>query len=230
MYEVSDIYIIFNHDEIAFDVHVICALSSDTVLVKWFDATVRCMVPFILMLAGNISIVYKIHGSNRNRKHMISDESVKVYGKCLKSITYMLLTASFTYLFLTLPYAMKIFICEYTRIFYETVDEFQSAEYLWSAISFCLMYLNNSLNYLLYCISGKTFKEEFLVMCGCHKRLTGREKVIELANKDHAGKLKESVKNNQMEEQLNKIPYLEDIYTDSYILEDVCTFTETERY
>ena len=62
------------------------------------------------------------------------------------------------------------------------------------------MYLNNSVNFLLYCIGGETFKEEFLVMCGCHKRLSAREKVIEQAKKDREERLKEREKALQKEE------------------------------
>ena len=71
------------------------------------------------------------------------------------------------------------------------MDDYISSDYLWAKCSFGLLYLNNSVNFLLYCISGETFKEEFLIMCGCHKRLTAREKVIEQAKKERQERLKE---------------------------------------
>ena len=87
-------------------------------------------------------------------------------------------------MFLTLPYVSKVSIGISTVSLYKTTDEYISAEYLWVTCSWSLMYLNKSVNFLLYCISGNTFKEEFLVLCGCHRRLTAREKVIEQARKD----------------------------------------------
>lgn len=182
-----------------FYVHVACGLSDNTT--KWFDAIVRCLIPFCLMLIGDICITYNIWKSNKMRQDMISEEKSKEDEAELKSLTYMLLAASFTYLFLNLPYIIFIMFAKYTNHFYKTFDEQISANHLWYILSVCFMYLNNSVNFLLYCIGGKTFKKEFLVMCGCYKRTSAREKVLEQAKKDHEERLKEREKRHRMEEK-----------------------------
>ena len=150
------------------------------------------------MLIGGICIVYNIYKSNKNRQIIISDKNAKEDDKYLKSLTYMLLTASFTYLFLTLPYVIYMLLGQYIQHLYEKYDAYISALHLWAIISFCLMYLNNSVNFLLYCISGELFREEFLVMCGCLKRLTPRQKVIEQARRKREERLKEREKKHMV--------------------------------
>ena len=134
--------------------------------------------------------MYELNKSNKSRQEMISDETAKRDEGELRSLTYMLLTASFSYLILTLPYLLKILCTPYMVHFYELFDDFGSAMQLWYICSLCLMYLNNSVNFLLYCIGGETFREEFL-MCGCHKRMSVREKVIEQATKEREERMNE---------------------------------------
>lgn len=69
---------------------------------------------------------------------------------------------------------------------YESPDEYISGANLRYICSISLMYLNNSVNFFLYCIGGETFKGEFLIMCGCLERMSARDKVIEQAKKERA--------------------------------------------
>lgn len=41
--------------------------------------------------------------------------------------------------------------------------------YLWYVISICFMYINNSINFYLYCLGGPTFRKEFTAMMSCCK-------------------------------------------------------------
>lgn len=132
---------------------------------------------------------------------MISDKKGKADDKDLKSMTYMLLTASFTYLLLTLPYIIYALFGKHTEVLYESADEKKSSKLLWYICSLCFMYLNNSVNFLLYCIGGETFRGEFLIMCGYRKRLNAREKVIEQAKKEREERKKEREKANRKKER-----------------------------
>ena len=131
---------------------------------------------------------------------MISDESAEEDDKELRSLTCLLLAASFTYLFLILTYVIFILFSQYTHHLYETHDQYMAAKWLWYICSICLMYLNHSVNFFLYCIGGETFRVEFLIMCGCHIRLSPREKVIAQAKKERNDKLKELERNRQDKE------------------------------
>ena len=41
--------------------------------------------------------------------------------------------------------------------------------YLWYVISICFMYVNNSINFYLYCLGGPTFRKEFIILMSCFK-------------------------------------------------------------
>ena len=42
-----------------------------------------------------------------------------------------------------------------------------AAMYLWYIISISFMYINNSINFYLYCLGGATFRDEFYTMMTC---------------------------------------------------------------
>ena len=190
---VSYTIIMFEKDEINFDVIVTCLmLENDPAF--WVDAFFRCTIPFLLMLIGDICIIHNIKKCNKFRQYIISKGNDKVKDKEVISLTTLLLAASLTYILLTLPYIIHILFSHYTFQLYETEDEFYSSHHLWFICTKCLMYINNSVNFLLYCIGGTTFREEFLVMLGCHKRISPKEKVIEQARLNKEKRMKEKEK------------------------------------
>ena len=200
---VSHTEIIFDQDEVHFEVSKECAVVNIDFV--WVDTTVRCLIPFAAMLLSDLCIVYSLYKFNQRRQEIVSDESAKKDEEELRNMTLMLLLASFTYLLLTLPYMIYILFPQYTGKFYESYDEYISAMKLWYVCSQCCIFLNNSVNFLLYCISGETFREEFLVMCGCRKRLTAREKVIEQARKEREERLKEREMGMKLEQNTSNL-------------------------
>jgi hypothetical protein len=87
-------------------------------------------------------------------------------------VTYMLLTVSFFYLVLTSPYAA------YSLFFQIRSDDphTHAVNMLIKTIFFILMYTNHSINFILYCVTGRKFRRELkdLVVCLCCKLCSAR--------------------------------------------------------
>ena len=50
----------------------------------------------------------------------------------------------------------------------EDLGKYSAAMYLWYIVSICFMYINNSINFYLYCLAGKTFRDQFMNMMRCN--------------------------------------------------------------
>ena len=87
----------------------------------------------------------------------------------------MLLATSFTYLILTLPFGIYLMTMPHMRYYYSSRDEYVGANRLWHAISTCMIDCNHSINFFLYCISGKKFRDELKSMMICDNFWTGYE-------------------------------------------------------
>ena len=182
--------VVFDKDEISFDILSMCCLSQHG-FIQWFDAAVRCLVPFKLILICNICIIFNFIQYKKRHQNMTYKEKnkekqnkeEKTHRKEIVSLTFLLLTVSFTYIILTLPYTVYILFVQYMRHDSKTysISEIISSKWLLYNSSLCLLYLNNSVNFFLYCARGENFKERFLVMCGCRKKIDPRQKIIEQA-------------------------------------------------
>lgn len=131
----------------------------------WIDLCAFCVIPFVVIVIGNALILFKVIQSQkkansrivpsvqaRSRQHASSS-----YGKH-SSMTAMLFTLNIVFLFSTSP--VSIYNIGYTY-WADNVSEHRYAQLdLWWAIVNMLMYTNNSLNFLLYCLSGTKFRAE----------------------------------------------------------------------
>ena len=176
--------LIFDQDQINFALHVNCENSNDPV-VYWFDAVIRCFLPFILMLLGNISIIYSLKKSNKRRQDMLTEDQAKDDDEQLQSMTISMLAASFTYLFLTLPHTVchlyNYLMDPVLHINKRLLNKNASDIYLFQVCANCSILLNNSINFMIYCLGGEKFNKQFQIMCGCQKRVDPRQKVIDAA-------------------------------------------------
>ncbi|XP_064609472.1 neuromedin-U receptor 2-like [Liolophura sinensis] len=130
----------------------------------WIDTSVFSLVPFSIIAICNISIITKIARSRfRNKVAANSagegDNRVKP-----SSMTALLLSLNTVFLVTTAPVCIfYIGLPEWTRT--ATSEEKIELD-LWLAILQLLMYLNNSVNFLFYCISGPKFRRELRSICG----------------------------------------------------------------
>ena len=165
-------------DDVHFIINAYCV--TEIKITYWIDSIFRCICPSLLMLIGNIVIITLLTKASQSRNVLSTSANVETDRNQLRSITILLLTTTFTYLLLTFPYIIYILSAKYLRKFYSSNDAYISAMHLWYMSNLCLGYINNSINFLLYCIGGTRFREEFIDMLNCRK---SKETVNKLGRK-----------------------------------------------
>ena len=120
------------------------------------------VIPFIMVLVLNMCIISRV---SRSTPNMQGGMTLKAHEAAVEKlqrqqrVTYMLLTVSFTFLLLTGPFTL------HSLIVGDTKDQRAAARNLLSkTICFMLMYANHSINFYLYCITGKKFRNELLAL------------------------------------------------------------------
>lgn len=131
----------------------------------WIDLAVFCLIPFSVIVVGNGCILFKVIKSQRKTNSRIvpsitTNQSRTTHhnGPKHSSMTAMLFTLNMVFLFTTSP--VSIYNIGYTHWVAEESHQNYANLDLWWAIVNMLMYTNNSLNFLLYCLSGTRFRQE----------------------------------------------------------------------
>ena len=127
----------------------------------WVDFSVGSFVPFLILIVCNAMIIRKLverhHDHQKNMNVTKGTEYIKI-----TNMTVMLLTVTFVFLCLTSPIVIYNIGEPY---WLEGADDFLKARLeLASAISHLLLYLNNAVNFLIYCVSGPAFRKELRLM------------------------------------------------------------------
>ena len=140
------------------------------------DLCMFCLVPFSVIVIGNICILAKLMRSQRRLSAVslphdetsIRRRSSSGSGGAISSLTAMLLVLNTVFLVTTLPISVYNIGYNYWR---HTEDPRAIASLeLWWAIVNMLMYANNCVNFLLYCLSGSRFRGEAKkVFCACRR-------------------------------------------------------------
>ncbi|XP_041374201.1 FMRFamide receptor-like [Gigantopelta aegis] len=131
----------------------------------WIDLCLFCLLPFLFLITGNVAIIVKVCISNRKRRRhdanigLSNTQNIKVRSSKTSSMTVMLLTTNAVFLVCTSPISIFL-IGEVYWFDYATLQPRGEAMYLltWATVN-VFMYTNNSINFLLYCISGSRFRE-----------------------------------------------------------------------
>ncbi|KAK3596653.1 hypothetical protein CHS0354_006204 [Potamilus streckersoni] len=159
-----------------------CEASDDhKVLVEvawpWVDAAIYSFLPFVAITILNSLIVRQIFSAKQKRHQLQyilrSPKSPGVtrtmpsrnQGEGSKKLTCMLMSVSCTFLLTTLP----MNICLIIRAFWNSNDVKTYATFtLLTTIAKLLMYTNHSINFFLYCATGRKFRKQFQNMtCIC---------------------------------------------------------------
>ena len=153
------VYMIFDKKSVTFTIVISC--RNPSLILTWMHLFIKCMIPFVLMFLGNIVIIVLLYKVTKARKSMIHNASNNDNSNMdkLVNLAVLLLVTSFTYLFLTLPYNVYTFYNDTKKLPYDSGE-------LFSTCSCFFEYINNSLNFILYCTSGQHFRGVFLRMMG----------------------------------------------------------------
>ena len=158
--------IFFDKRETLFAVKYVCLILHSSEVYYWLSLLTRSILPFSLMFLGNIIILFIFHRSLKMSQQMRAD-SDNTDNSQLVFLTKILITSCVTYLILTLPIVTYTLTSAHIKHLYSSRDQNKGDTELWLAISSCLIMLNHSINFFLYCIAGKKFRDEFKVMVIC---------------------------------------------------------------
>ncbi|XP_033753651.1 growth hormone secretagogue receptor type 1-like [Pecten maximus] len=134
----------------------------------WVDAGIYSFVPFAILSILNGRIIQKVCIAKNERKHLVTTDrngcnnirsKHSGTGEVSRKLTMMLLMVSFTFLLTTLP--MNIILIM-TKSWNEQNQQQKADFYLAKTVSELLMYLNHTINFFLYCISGRKFRRQIL--------------------------------------------------------------------
>ncbi|XP_045194643.2 thyrotropin-releasing hormone receptor-like [Mercenaria mercenaria] len=124
-------------------------------LLMWLDMGFLFIVPFLLIVIGNILILYKLYKSNTiltEEGHDISDRS-----KVTNSFTVQAITASATF-----------FVCLFPVTCYQvagTITEYRLPDYA-DDIIHILLYAKSAFNFIIYCAIGSVFRKSLKTVLG----------------------------------------------------------------
>ena len=130
----------------------------------WIDLCAFCLIPFTVIVVGNSCILFKVIKSRQKAKSRIrpslrsTHKSSSHIGPTNSSMTAMLFTLNMVFLFTTSP--VSIYNIGYPHwLSGASEPTIASLEFWWAVVNM-LMYTNNSINFLLYCLSGSRFRQE----------------------------------------------------------------------
>ena len=125
----------------------------------WMDLSVFCIIPFFSLLVGNLLIVFKfVRG---RQKIGPSSRIERTNQKRFSSMTRMLFTLNTVFLICTVP--VSIYLIGYND-WEKGGDHAKAISSLFWSLCNLLMYVNNTFNFLFYCMSGRKFRDEVKVM------------------------------------------------------------------
>lgn len=119
----------------------------------WFDLGLTSLMPLLFLIVGNAVIAHELILHKKERGQICTN----LYHT--KSITKLLLLLSLIFAITTLPARLTICLVPQTSVKWKN-NEFR----LWWTVANFITYTNNSINFILYCTFGKTFRSEFKSM------------------------------------------------------------------
>ena len=141
----------------------------------WIDAAFGSFIPFFVLIVCNVGILGKLIQA-KSRMRIDGAKTKTPSEENLATTTAMLLTVSFMFLLLTAPY----FLWRLIRPYFPPAPNAKS-EAQWDLaykIAQFLQYTNYAVNFLLYCVSGSTFRTELKAVLHCQSEAYSRRKTF----------------------------------------------------
>ena len=159
-----NLHVVWTFDHIEEDNRTFCTYIQDMTFMKkgfkYMNLALYCFIPFVVVITLNSLIIYRLN-TNPN---LLREESARSNSGSTSQprerISVLLLTVSFTWFLLMLPFSLIGFVS-----FLHNVRVLR-------VVCFMLMYTNHSINFLLYCLTGRKFRHELMRMlkiCPCEK-------------------------------------------------------------
>ncbi|KAH3874344.1 hypothetical protein DPMN_037586 [Dreissena polymorpha] len=124
----------------------------------WMDLLLYFLVPAVILCIGEIIIVRKLIASNRLRRRMFVTDGAMTPQRIPNrraSVTIMLMTVNAVFILCTTP--ISVFLIGMPYWVDPELGFSKTQEILWAVVNL-LMYLNHSINFVLYFLSGSRFR------------------------------------------------------------------------
>ena len=121
------------------------------------EASIFTYIPFTIMLVCNTLIIFRLARARLQRKRHGATSHGSHHSIRMTTMTGMLLAATFTFLILNTP--VSLYLSGQSTFWKEERRRNQNFKIFW-VITQQLMYLNNAINFLLYFISSRQFRQE----------------------------------------------------------------------
>ncbi|XP_025077655.1 probable G-protein coupled receptor 139 isoform X2 [Pomacea canaliculata] len=151
----------------------------------WIDLCIYSLLPLSLIVVCNSVIIIKVCVSRRKARRVIPSVAPSTHtdvqaddtrSRQVSSMTATLMTLNLVLLVTTMPISAYLIVEPY----FETIRDSSSEQYdpkvsaqfsmAWAIVNI-FMYTNNSINFLLYCVSGTRFRGELLSLFGRRRRI-----------------------------------------------------------
>lgn len=125
---------------------------------NYIDLCKYSLIPFFILSLSNICIIYKVVSNNRKMKRQVAPSNVATTHDKTSSMSKLLLTLNFVFIITTAPVCVYL-IGEPYWIPRDVPRNIQLEDPWWAFVNI-LMYINNTVNFILYCFSGSRFRRE----------------------------------------------------------------------
>ena len=133
----------------------------------WIDYCFYSVFPSFILVFCNIAIIYRVKVSSQHILRNESSNSNAIHNRSVasrksqaSSLTAMLLITSTAYVVLTTPVCVMVI---YKNIFGSDLDDAMQS-LVWAILSM-MQYMNNCVNFVLYCVTGTRFRAELRNLC-----------------------------------------------------------------
>ena len=134
----------------------------------WIDGALYAFVPIILIILFNGLIIYAVRKSGRDQRDL-TNRAINMSEKLLqqRQVTVMLLTISLVFVILILPNCIFFTVKTYWS-WRETMHGIAQYSLVYQTV-FTLSDLNHAVNFYLYMLSGRKFRQKFAQIICCRK-------------------------------------------------------------
>ena len=124
----------------------------------YVDLCTFSLIPFFILSISNVSIIYRVISKHRKVKRQLAASSVAPKQEKISSMTKLLLVLNFVFIVCTAPICVYLIGMEYWVP--PDVPRRIQEEDPWCVVVTMLMYTNNTVNFILYSLSGSKFRQE----------------------------------------------------------------------
>ncbi|KAK2158225.1 hypothetical protein LSH36_174g02023 [Paralvinella palmiformis] len=126
---------------------------------SWIDFVVASLAPFVLMISINVAIIVRlVYLRKRHNLNARADDKTR-----MTTMTTILITVSCMFFITTAPITIYIGTQKHWRSKAETDRDEAKIELVWASVNMAA-YTNCATNFILYCLSGPSFRRELVKM------------------------------------------------------------------